>query len=322
MRCASFVMQGRYTAPMELRQLRHFVAVAEEKNFSGASRRVHLSQPALTRSIKALEDQLETRLLDRGPQGASLTRPGELFLEYARMILNDCDRAQREIRMFREGVAGHVSMGIAALFAGWIADEAVQRASTQLPNVELTVTEGYFEDLVALLRTGQIDFALTNFAQPGIDDDFVVEPILDLQARMIAATHHPLAEISPVLPKDLAASRWVIVNKAHSLDLLTQFFGSFDLPPPHALKTNSLALLKALVANGSHLTLISHAVMHRELQRGQVCMLDVDMPAVTRQAGLIYLRTRPLGHAVERLMQIVREAGRDDMRGTRNAADA
>jgi DNA-binding transcriptional LysR family regulator len=304
---------------MELRQLRHFVAVAEAGNFSEAARRVFLSQPALTRSIKTLEDHLETRLLERGPQGASLTRSGELFLEYARMILNDCDRAQREIRMFREGVAGHVSMGIAALFAGWIADEAVQRATAQLPNVELTVTEGYFEDLLGLLRIGKLDFALTNFAQPGIDAEFVVEPILDLHARMIAASHHPLAGKSPILPQDLAQADWVTINKAHSLDILMKFFGNFDLPPPRALRTNSLALLKAVVANGSHLTLVSHAVMHRELQRGQVRILDVAMPEVTREAGLIYLRQRPRNSAVERMMQIVREAGRDDPRGARSA---
>lgn len=299
---------------MELRQLRHFVAVAETGNFSEAARRVFLSQPALTRSIKTLEDHLETRLLERGPQGAHLTRSGELFLEYARMILNDCDRARREIRMFREGVAGHVSMGIAALFAGWIADEAVLRAAGQLPNVELTVTEGYFEDLLGLLRTGQLDFALTNFARPGIDQEFVVEPILKLQARMIAAAHHPLATKTPILPEDLAQAEWVTINKAHSLDILMQFFGGFDLPPPRALRTNSLALLKAVVANGSHLTLVSHAVMHRELQRGQVRILEVDMPEVTREAGLIYLRERPLSSAAERMMQIVREAGRDDAR--------
>ena len=307
---------------MELRQLRHFVAVAEAGNFSEAARRVFLSQPALTRSIKTLEDHLETRLLDRGPQGASLTRSGELFLDYARMILNDCDRAQREIRMFREGVAGHVSMGIAALFAGWIADEAVLRATAQLPNVELTVTEGYFEDLLGLLRTGKLDFALTNFAQPGIDEEFVVEPILSLHARMIAAAHHPLASKSAILPQDLARADWVTINKAHSLDILMKFFGNFELPPPRALRTNSLALLKAVVANGSHLTLVSHAVMHRELQRGQVRILDVEMPEVTREAGLIYLRQRPRNSAVERMMQIVREAGRDDGRSLRDAPAA
>ncbi len=307
---------------MELRQLRHFIAVAEAGNFSEAARRVFLSQPALTRSIKTLEDQLETRLLDRGPQGASLTALGELFLEHARMILNDCDRAQRELRMFREGGAGHVSMGIGALFAGWIADEAVQRATVQMPKVELSVTEGYFEDLLSLLRVGQIDFALTNFAHAGLDDDFIIEPILQLQARMIAASHHPLAGRSPIEPAELAAAPWVTINKAHSLDGLMKFFASFELPPPRALQTNSLALLKAVVANGSHLTLVSHAVMHRELQRGQVIVLDVPMPAVTREAGLIYLRDRPRPRSVERMMQIVREAGQDDPRQPRDASSA
>lgn len=299
---------------MELRQLRHFVAVAEAGNFSVAARQVFLSQPALTRSIKTLEGQLETRLLERGPQGAQLTSSGELFLEYARMILNDCDRAQREIRMFREGVAGQVSMGIAALFAGWIADEAVLRAANQLPNVDLTVTEGYFEDLLGMLSTGKIDFALTNFAHPGVDRDFVVEPILHLHARMIASSHHPLAKLQKIQPEDLASAKWVTIDKAHSLDILMRLFESLDLPAPRAMRTNSLGLLKAVVANGSHVTLVSHAVMHRELHRGLVKILDVTMPTVDREAGLIYLRDRPRTSAVERLMQIVREAGRDDAR--------
>lgn len=315
-------MRAGYTQCMELRQLRHFVAVAEAGNFSEAARRVFLSQPALTRSIKTLEEQLDTQLLERGPQGATLTASGALFLEHARMILNDCDRAQREMRMFNEGGAGHVSMGIAALFAGWIADEAVQRARVQMPNVELSVIEGYFEDLLGLLRVGQIDFALTNFAQPALDDEFVVEPILQLQARMIAASHHPLASRAQLTPQDLAAADWVTINKAHSLDILMQFFGNFELPAPRALQTNSLALLKAVVANGSHLTLVSHAVMHRELQRGQVKILEVDVPEVTREAGLIYLRDRARTSAVERMLQIVREAGADDPRGGRDARSA
>ncbi len=308
-------MRPRYILDrMELRQLRHFVAVAEAGNFSVAARQVFLSQPALTRSVKTLEDQLETRLLERGSQGAELTRSGELFLEYARMILNDCDRAQREIRMFREGVAGHVSMGIAALFAGWIADEAVLRAADQLPNVDLTVTEGYFEDLLGMLRTGKIDFALTNFAHPSVGEDFTVEPILRLQLRMIASSHHPLAERAEIRPEDLASVNWVTIDKAHSLDVLMRFFEGLNLPAPRAMRTNSLGLLKAVVANGSHVTLVSHAVLHRELQRGHVKIIDVGMPAVDREAGLIYLRERPRTSAVERLMQIVRDAGQDDVR--------
>jgi len=315
-------MRAGYNEFMELRHLRHFVAIAGEMNFSGAARRVHLTQPALTRSIKALEEQLETRLLDRGPRGASLTREGELFLAYAHIILKECDRAQRELRTFRDGLAGNVSMGIAALFGGSMAFEAAKRASAELPKVELAVTEGYFEDLLGLLRTGEIDFALTNFALPGIDDDFVVEPIIELQAHVFAATHHPLTKMAQIAPQDLAEWRWVVINRTQSPDVLMQYFGSFDLPPPPVLKTDSLALLRLLVADGSHLALISDGVMHDEVRSGKVCELDVGMPSVIRQAGLIYLRARPRSGAVERVMQIVREAARDNSGRSCDAPDA
>lgn len=315
-------MRVGYNAAMELRQLRHFVAIAEEMNFSGAARRVHLTQPALTRSLKALEEQLETRLLDRGPRGASLTREGELFLEYARMILQDCNRAEREIRMYRDGVAGHVSMGVATLFGGSIVFEAAKAASVELPKVELTVTEGYFEDLLGLLRTGQIDFALTNFAKPHIDEDFVVEPLLDLHVNMFAATHHPLAQTTQIQPRHLVESRWVVINRTEPRDVLMQLFETSGLPPPPILKTDSLALLRLLVSDGSHLAFMASGVMHDEMRHGKVCVLDVEMPRLRRRAGLIFLRARPRSGAVERLMQFVREAARDYGHGVSDTADA
>ena len=292
---------------MELRQLSHFVAVAEEGNFSVAARRVHLSQPALTRSIRNLEDHLETRLLDRTPQGAALTQSGELFLDYARMILNDCSRAREGIRLFREGAVGQVHIGIAAMFGGWIADEVVQRATLELPNLELTVTEGYFEDLLSLLRSSKLDFLLTNFAQPGVDDEFVFEPTLQLRALIFAAADHPLTRVERIEPADLAAAAWVVVDRAHAVDMLAPLFAGVQLAAPRPLRTNSLALIRSLVANGSHLTLVSDAVMHRDLQRGHVRALNVPMPVLTRQAGLIYMRDRPRAQAVERMMQIVRQ---------------
>lgn len=306
---------------MELRQLRHFVAIAEESNFSSAARRVHLTQPALTRSLKALERQLETRLMERGPRGASLTREGELFLDYARMILQDCDRAQREIHMFRDGVAGHVAMGIATVFGGSIAFEAAKSTSVQMPNVNVTVTEGYFEDLLGLMRTGQIDFALTNFTQSPIDGDFVVEPLLDLHVNVFAATHHPLAQTTQIQLQQMAESRWVVIDRTEPRDVLMQLFETSGLSPPPILRTDSLALVRLLVSDGSHLAFMASGVMHDEIRRGKVCVLDVAMPRLRRRAGLIFLRGRPRSGAVERLMQLVREAARDYGHSVSDAAD-
>lgn len=305
-------MRYLYTAKyMELRQLRHFVAVAEERNFSAAGKRVCLSQPALTRSIKNLEADLQTTLFERSPLGAVLTSSGERFLEYARMILNDCERAGNEIRSFRDGVAGPVSIGMGALFASWIGDEVVGRSNDQLPGVELTVTEGFFEDLLGMLRVGRIDFALINFPHASSEEDVVMEPLLRLQARLIAGARHPLARSRRVTARELGRANWVVANQAHSIDVLRQFFAGYELQAPNVLRTNSLPLIKSLVLDRGYVTLISDSVMHRELDRGLVKAIKVSTPVVRRPAGLLYLKDRLVSRAAVQVMQIVRDLARE-----------
>jgi DNA-binding transcriptional LysR family regulator len=292
---------------MELRQLRHFVAVAELRNFSVAARRVHLSQPALTRSIKALEDTLQTRLLERGPQGAVPTASGERFLEHARMILNDCERAQEEIRAFRSGVSGAVSLGIAALFSSWIADTAVDRIGREMPGVQLDVTEGFYEDLIARLRSGRIDFALANLPPVPLAADLVSESLLQLSALAVCGATHPLARRRGLNAHSLAEARWVIVDRPHSLDLFRQYFVEQDAPVPQVIATDSLGLLKSLVVHGTHLSFVVEPVVLRELRRGVVKSLKIATPPAVRRAGLLYVQRPVRRGAVERVMQLVRE---------------
>ena len=299
---------GTGDSAMELRQLRHFVAVAEERNFSLAARRVHLSQPALTRSIKALEDDLRTRLLERGPLGAVPTAAGERFLEHARMILHDCDRARAELGTLAAGVSGSVTFGIAALFSSWLADTLVERVGRELPGVQLEVAEGFYEDLAARLRAGRLDFALTNLPPVPLDPDLVAEPLLDLQARAVCGASHPLARRRGLRAADLAESRWVIVNRPHSLELFRQYFVEQGAPVPPVTATDSLGLLRSLVLNGTHLSLVVEPVVHRELRRGLVKALKVATPLLRRRAGLLYVRRSLQRAAVARVMALARDS--------------
>lgn len=137
---------------MELRQLRHFVAVAE----------------------------LGARLVDRSVKGSVPTIAGLEFLNYARLILADCERSTLAIRARVAGAQNAVNLGIAALFSGCLAVDVVTRVAQELKTVQLAISEGYFEDLVARLRAGSIDLALTDLPPPILGDDLVVEPLLEL----------------------------------------------------------------------------------------------------------------------------------------------
>lgn len=301
-------MHNRST--MELRQLRHFIAVAEERNFSAAARRVHLSQPALTRSIRTLEDALQARLLDRGPQGAVPTVAGARFLEHARMILADCERAEADLRSLRDGVSGNVSLGIAALFASWLADSLVDRVGRELPGIRLEVGEGYYEELVVRLREGRIDFALSNLPPVPVEPDLEVEPLLELQARAVCGAAHPFARRRALRALDLAQERWVIVNRPHSLELFRQYFIENGAPVPPVTATDSLGLLRSLVVLGTHLSIVVEPVVHRELRRGTVKVLDVRTPPMKRRAGLLYVRRASRPAAIDHVMEIARDCCR------------
>lgn len=165
---------------IELRHLRHFVAVAELGNISAAAKTACISQSALTRSIQSLETELGARLVDRSVKGSVPTIAGLEFLNYARLILADCERSTLAIRARLAGAQNAVNLGIAALFSGCLGSDVVTRVAQDLKTVQLAISEGYFEDLVARLRTGSIDLALTNLPPSILGDDLIVEPLLEL----------------------------------------------------------------------------------------------------------------------------------------------
>src|SRR5258706_14308586 len=97
---------------MELRHLRYFVAVAEEKSFTRASRRLHMEQPRLSQQVRSLEDELGFRLFERRPRGVEVTAAGAVFLEEARALLAGVRRASERASQVAAGFGGSLSVGL------------------------------------------------------------------------------------------------------------------------------------------------------------------------------------------------------------------
>jgi LysR family transcriptional regulator of gallate degradation len=293
---------------MEIRQLRHFVAVVECGNLSAAARKVFISQPALTRSIKNLEETVGSTLLERRARGTVPTPAGELFFHHARMILSDCQRARDDLRTLKSGITGNVSLGIGAMFSTHIIDSVVMRIAAELPNLNLNVTEGYFEDLVSQLEAGRVDAIFSTFPRAVPQESLVLEPLIEIRAIIAAGASHPLARRRNLALADLRDQRWVIVNQPHSLRQHEQMFASADLAvPPTTFRSNSLSMIKSLVERGRFLTYLPEHVVAEEVKRGSIRRLDVAMEPVLRKAGLIYLQRPFQPNAVARVMEMLRE---------------
>jgi DNA-binding transcriptional LysR family regulator len=187
---------------MELRHLRYFVAIAEERSFTRAAERLWVAQPGLSTQIRRLEGELGVKLFERHTRGADLTRAGELFLERARSALAAADVAGATGRDLEAGLIGSLRLGIASEARWGRASDVLQRFSRERPRVELTVLEAYGGTLWRDLREGRLDalVAPTGYASPDLRS-------LELGSEawvVLIGTGHPLAGIGPVAVEDLA----------------------------------------------------------------------------------------------------------------------
>jgi DNA-binding transcriptional LysR family regulator len=301
---------------MELRHLRHFVAVVDAGNLSKAAEKVFITQPALTRSIKNLEEILGAELLERRPRGIVPTPAGEALYRYARLMLNEAGRAQAEVRAVQQGAKGELAVGIAAMFADHIVDRAVAAVCGSGRDVALTITQGFFEELVESLRDGRLDVIFSNLSSMELPDDVAIEPIIDLHAYVYAGADHPLVGQAGLDKHALLKHRWAVVDQPHMRDFLDYYFVAEGLPTPdYVVRTNSLNLICSLIANGGFLGVLPEHVIRRRVRQGTVKTVDAPGVPIVRKAGLLTRKSMPSRPVVDLFVEELRNACQTDAFG-------
>ena len=181
---------------MELRHLRYFVAIAEERSFTRAAERLWVAQPGLSTQMRRLEAELGVRLFDRHTRGVDLTTAGTVLLERARAALSAAEAASATGRDLEAGVVGTLRFGIATCAHWRRTSELLERFSTERGGVELTVLEGYGGTLWRDLRLGRLDALLAPAPLASTDLrrlDLGGEPWIVLVGR-----HHRMAGTGPI----------------------------------------------------------------------------------------------------------------------------
>lgn len=293
---------------LEIKQLRQFMVVVDVGCVSKASEQLHITQPALTRNIKNLEESLNAILLDRKPRGVVPTEAGQALYRYAHLILNEAKRAARDVQAIASGRKGHVHIGVAALFSNTIIDRLVVALSDACPGVRLRITEGFFEELVAELGQGKLDVILSNVPPDAVPADVQFEPLLTLRSNFVVGRKHPLACRAQISAADLCAAQWALVRRPHVADFLDSFFASQGFPAlTGSVESNSLTALKSLVLTGRYVSLLAEAWVGPEMRSGDIVALPIPGAPVLRQAGLITRGAAEQRPVVLRAVELMRE---------------
>jgi LysR family hca operon transcriptional activator len=241
---------------MELRHLRYFIAVAETGSLTeAAERRLHTSQPSLSRQIRDLEDQVGVTLLNRGARGVELTDAGKAFLDHARLALVQVDAAIEAARRAAQPAKQRFGIGfLTGQEMTWL-PESMRILRTELPNLDVTVASDYSTDLADSLARGRLDVAFLR-AEPGFDLQYEVvgrEPLV-----VLMPSDHPLAAEVAIDPKDLAGIPFIgMGGKAKVLRaVINEYLDRMNVQVTPAQDVDNPAMVMSLVASTRGITLI------------------------------------------------------------------
>lgn len=297
----------------ELRHLRHAIKLAEHKNFARAAEALHLSQPALSRSIQALEDQLGVRLFDRDQSGVEPTLYGHLLLERARDLDLAATDLMREIELAKGVDSGELKVGVGPWGAAMLVGQVVGAMNLQHPQLRLNLVIGPWQELPARLASRQIDLAIVNVSEIHANEELDVSPLGEHPLVAICREDHPLTRIEQPTLRDvfqypLAAPNMPLLVQEQVLSHLpADLRATFDRQGLVRITCDSSSVLKNVVANSDAFTFVNAFMALDELQRGQFKVLPGIQVGPAGQFGVVRLRRRSLSGAARAFMALLGE---------------
>jgi DNA-binding transcriptional LysR family regulator len=275
---------------VELRQLRYFIAIAEEGNFSRAAHRLHISQPPLSTQIKSLEDELGVKLLERTNRGVSLTAAGSVFFEEARAVLARLEHAKSKAVRAQRGDAGMLAVGFVSIADYGILPPALQQFRASFPLVEVQLHELTTDAQIRELRAARLDvgIALAPVDEPDLD----FERLLREELVLAAPAGPPLVKGSGAIDlRALSKESFIVPPRALApglYDLTISYCRSLGFAPRITQHARQMQTVISLVSSGMGFALVPSSV--RNLKRTGVQYRPLRGKRALVELGILCLR--------------------------------
>ncbi len=241
---------------MKLEQLQHFIAIAEHGSLRAAAKRLLVAQPALTRSLKALEIGLGCALFKRASTGMTLSDAGQRFHIRASNILNEERRARDEIAQYDGDKKGSVVVALSIMPHIGMLSSALKPFRKRYPNIKLQIIEGLLPDVEVQLREGSVDFYLgaAPLAHPA--PGLTVQKLFDNRRTVVCRQGHPLANARSL--KALQHADWAITGVDYQVeDDIVKLFATHQLAPPKVtLRASSAMSMMVSLAHSDMLAML------------------------------------------------------------------
>ena len=296
---------------IKLRQLDHALALSRHGSFRRAATATHLSQPALSRSIHALEESLGVMLFDREAPEVALTKFGEALLQRAEFIITAARELEREMTLMKGLVVGQFSVAMGMLSAGMSGTVAVAKLLRAHPMLQVNLELRHWKDVERMVRSGEFDIGFCEVAHLQDSPDLTAEIVGRHEVVFYCRAGHPLLTMDrPLTPEDL--DQYTFVGAPIPARLTPLFPRNSivdrktgDVIPP--ILVQDLAAACAIVSRTDSFGSAMPLQIEPALKSGAVAIVPFHAPWLCTHYGFISLRSRSLSPAAEAFKAIVKD---------------
>ena len=295
---------------MDLKQLRAFMTVADTGNVTRAAELLNLVQPAVSRQLCLLEEDLGTELFQRERHGMVLTEAGKALLVYSRRAMLELDRARAEIGGSAGGIAGLVTVGLLPSTSDMISSRLVSAVAKAYPGIRLRIAMGYAGDLQQWLETGDIDAAVLY----GVDREPALQttPLLEEPLWVVGLPAANLRRQRPVSLMSLRGKPMILPSGPRGIRTLVDHACAMsNVELTIVAETNAMSIQKSLVLGAHGLTILPPIACASELAGKQLTAAPLVDPRITRTIVVALPVNRSVGQHVERTVELLVQCAKE-----------
>ncbi|MBV2182256.1 MAG: LysR family transcriptional regulator [Castellaniella sp.] len=306
-------MSSDWTDRIRLRHLRFLLSLAQTRNLSHSASVLHTTQPALSKWLKDLENDVGLTLFERHARGLTPTVHGRELIAHARRIEAQLDRAAADMGILRQGGAGHVALGASGVAATEAGPLAILEMTARMPDLRIDLVEGTMEVLLTRLSQGDLDIVIGRTMENGERlAGFHSEPLYTEPVDLAVRYHHPLTEQPSVTWEDVLRYRWIVwprgspIRKA--LEAALAALGR-DLPSIY-IESNSVIANITLLNNSDLIGVASHRSARILSEMNLLRILPLQLEGVG-SVTMYWRRNEHHPRSVELAMECIRGVVRD-----------
>jgi len=305
-------MNDRIGRRLKLQDLHVFMTVAEAGGMGKAAERLYTSQPAISRSIAALEHALGVRLLERGARGVEPTEYGRALLEGGIAVFDDLRQMAARIDSLADPGAGEVRIGTTAFLAASVVSAVIDRLLRRYPRMTFEIVTSSGEALHRQLVERKVDLLVVRRLAPTSGERLAFEFLFDDSFVVAASAKSPWARRRRIELAELAHESWLLPPaESVASEVAREIFraSGLDYPRPTVV-TLTAEVRMSLLATGRFVTILPESVLRYPVKRADLKVLPVKLPAARVPNGIVTVKNRRLSPATQRFQECTREVAR------------